>query len=81
MFTCYNEITHTCDGRCQGASDCPMVHDMNINKEEMKLYIEDAIERKKEWDKFTEELHQDEEFIKEVKSIMDKFNYGRRADK
>ena len=62
MFTCYDKISHTCDGRCQGASDCPMAQDIVIRKEEMKLYIENAINRKEEWDKIIEELHQNEEF-------------------
>ena len=39
MFDCYNENTHTCDGRCQGVSDCPLAQDINVSKEDMKLYI------------------------------------------
>jgi len=74
MYTCYDQNTHTCDGRCQGASDCPMAHDMNVNKEEMKLYIEEAITKKEEWDKVIEKLHQDEEFLKEIEKLKLEFS-------
>jgi len=47
MFDCYNENTHNCDGRCQGASDCPLAHDINVSKEDMKLYIENAVNQKR----------------------------------
>ena len=69
MFTCYNENTHTCNGRCQGATDCPMAHDMDISKEEMKLYIEDAIARKEKWDNIIEELHKNEEYLKYIEKL------------
>ena len=69
MFTCYNENTHTCDGRCQGASDCPMAQDMNVSKRVMKLYIEDAIARKEKWDNIIEELHKNEEFLKYIEKL------------
>ena len=73
MFDCYNENTHTCDGRCQGASDCPLAHDVNVSKKIMKLYIENTINQKEEWDKFIEELHQDKEYLKEVEKLKLKF--------
>jgi len=68
MFDCYNENTHTCDGRCQGASDCPLAHD-NVNRDEMKLYIENAINQKEELDKIINELHKDEEFLKYIEEL------------
>jgi len=74
MFTCYNENTHTCDGRCQGATDCPIAHDIDISKEEMKLYIKDAIARKEEWDKIIKELHQNEEFLNYIEKLKMKLD-------
>jgi len=74
MFECYNENTHNCDSRCQGATNCPLAHDIDISKEEMKLYIEDAIVRKEEWDKFIKELHKDEEFLKEIEKLKMKLD-------
>jgi len=47
MFNCYNENTHNCDGRCQGASDCPMAQDVNISKRVIKLYIKKQLKEKK----------------------------------
>ena len=73
MFDCYNENTHNCDGRCQGASDCPMTQDVNVSKRVMKLYIKKAIERKKEWDKFINELHKDEKYLKWIDELKLKF--------
>ena len=66
MFDCYNENTHTCDGRCQGVSDCPLAQDINVSKEDMKLYIEDLIIHKEYFDIIIEELHKDEEFLKYI---------------
>ena len=74
MFDCYNENTHNCDGRCQGASDCPLAHDINVSKEDMKLYIENAVNQKEELDKVIEEMHKDEEFLKYVEKLKLKFN-------
>jgi len=74
MFNCYNENTHTCDGRCQGATDCPMVYNINTSKNEMKLYIENAINQKEEWDKFINKLHQDEEYLKSIEKLKLKIN-------
>jgi len=73
MFECYNENTNTCNGRCQGASDCPLAHDVNVSKRIMKLYIENAINQKEEWDKFINELHQDKEYLKEMEKLKLKF--------
>ena len=75
MFDCYNEITHTCDGRCQGASDCPLAHDVNVSRDEMKLYIENVINQKEELDKIINELHKDEEFIKSIEEIRKKLKF------
>ena len=77
MLDCYDEETHTCDGRCQGCTDCPMAHDIQVSKRIMKQYIKKSIEQKKEWDKFIEELHQDEEFINEVKNMMKTFGFNK----
>jgi len=74
MFNCYNENTHICDGRCQGASDCPLVHDVNVSRDEMKLYIEDLIIHKEYFDIIINELHKDEEFLKYVEKLKLKFN-------
>ena len=74
MFDCYNENTHNCDGRCQGASDCPMAQDVNVSKRVMKLYIKKAIERKKEWDKFINELHKDEKYLKWIEELKLQIN-------
>jgi len=75
MFDCYNKITHTCDGRCQGASDCPLAHDVNVSRDEMKLYIENVINQKEELDKIINELHKDEEFIKSIEEIRKKLKF------
>jgi len=77
MFNCYNENTHTCDGRCQGASDCPLAHDINVSGDEMKLYIENAINQKEKLDKVIEELHKDEEFLKYIEKLKLKFENRR----
>jgi len=69
MFDCYNENIHTCDGRCQGATDCPLAYDINVSRNEMKLYIENAINQKEEWDKFIEELHHDEEYLEAIEQL------------
>jgi len=74
MFDCYNENTHNCDGRCQGASDCPMAQDVNVNKREMKLYIENMIERKEEWNKFINKLHQDEKYLEWIEELKLQIN-------
>ena len=74
MFNCYNENTHNCDGRCQGASDCPMAQDVNVSKRVMKLYIKKAIEKKEEWDKFINELHKDEKYLKWIEELKLQIN-------
>ena len=74
MFDCYNENTHNCDGRCQGASDCPMAQDVNVSKRVMKLYIKKAIEKKEEWDKFINELHKDEKYLKWIEELKLQIN-------
>jgi len=69
MFDCYNENIHTCNGRCQGATDCPMAHDINVSRDEMKLYIQNAINQKEEWDKFINKLHKDKEYLKWIEEL------------
>jgi len=73
MFNCYNEITHTCDGRCQGASDCPLAYDINVSRDEMRLYIENEVNHKEEWDKIINELHKDEKYLKWIDELKLKF--------
>jgi len=75
MFNCYNENSHICDGRCQGATDCPMTHNVNVSKRIMKLYIKDTINQKEEWDKLISELHQDKEYLKEVEQLILKLKF------
>jgi len=75
MFECYNENTHNCDSRCQGATNCPLAHDINVSKEDMKLYIENAVNQKEELDKIINELHKDEEFIKSIEEIRKKLKF------
>jgi len=31
-LSCYFLLKHTCDGRCQGFSDCPFAYDNNIGR-------------------------------------------------
>lgn len=69
MWNCYNEKTHTCDGSCQGCTDCPMAHNVQVSKRVMKLYIKKSIERKKEWDEIMEELKNDKKFMSEIQKM------------
>lgn len=76
MWDCYNEETHICDGRCQGCTDCPMAHDVQVSKRVMKLYIKNSIQQKEEWDEFIEELKNDEEFQNKIKNMMKTFGFN-----
>lgn len=76
MYECYDEVTNTCDGRCQGCSDCPLAQGFDLSRRMMKLYIKKAKEDEIEWDKVIEEMHQDPEYLKYVEKLREKYKNG-----
>lgn len=67
---CYDVEINNCDGRCQGASDCPLVRCNNVSKRKMMMYEIENIKHQKWWDEVEKKLEQDEEFQKAIKNIF-----------
>ena len=69
MYECYDIESNTCDGSCQGCSDCPLAQGFNLSRRMMKTYIKYREKVNKEWEEFMDELHKDPEYLKEIEEL------------
>lgn len=78
MKECYNIEKHTCDGRCQGASNCIVARwKRKPSRNEMIKYMEKVDDDKKAWDEIMDELKNDVEFQNEVKKLINNFTINK----
>ncbi len=68
-FDCYDRKTNTCNGSCQGCSDCPMVMKYQIPRKEMWKHMKQVHIQSKQWQRLEQSLKSDWTFVNKLKSI------------
>ncbi len=69
-FDCYDKKSNTCDGRCQGCSDCLLVTKHQISKKKMRKYMKQVYIINKYWERLGKILEKDAELNKKLKEMI-----------
>jgi hypothetical protein len=71
-YDCYDVETNSCDGRCQGASNCPAARKSPSSRARMRAYILASKADKRYRERIEKEMFTDPKFMEDVRELYKK---------